>query len=399
MAPSRFLAIWRTDDPTLVLFWGFLALGLWALTAKPGLATIAVGLVSVLAAVGSRPCSLSWVDLVAAAELALFAKFFQPVQVRSVALALFMGVGLWSVSADAEPMRRTKARTLESLALESRLDSRRRAGVELIRSPEHAPESLLWLRALAVSSVSAPCSGKLTGQLESAKSGDRDCRFAITQNSAEAVIVSRSELDRLRTIRGPLDVERLERYVTWAARPESITVSRTAPGRLELHADVGPNAAILLRRDFSEHWRAASDNLELMEDPLGYTALVPTAPGALEIVLESNAPTLSFFWPPPLDHRPVDTGEFPIIQAEGVVDGQSFAGPPFSPGATLSVFGRRFAAEGNTVRIGDAAGEILYESSAQINLRLPADLPAGEHELTVTSDGRTTEPYPIEVAR
>jgi len=398
LAPSRFLAVWRTDEPSLVLFWGFVAVGLWAFTAKQGWGTVAIGLVALLAAVGSRPCTASWVDLIATTELALFAKFFRPVSVRGVALALFLGAGLWTVSSSAEPAPRIKGRTLESLALESRLDARRSAGVELIRSAEHTPETLLWLRALAVASTTAPCNGKLDGQLESEKSGGRDCAFTITQNSAEAVVVSRSEFEKLRPIRGPLDVERLERYVTWAGRPESITVRRTAPGRLELQADLGPNAAILLRRDFSENWRPASGNVELREDPLGYMLLVPTASGPLDISLESVAPPLSYQWPPPLDRRPVDAGEFPVIHPEGVVDGQSFAGPPFAPGSTLSIFGRRFAQQGNAVRIGDAAGEILYESPTQINVRLPAGLMADEYELTVTSDGRTTEPYPIEAA-
>lgn len=397
LAPSRILAVWRTDEPALVLFWGFFAVALWALTAKPGWGSVAVGLIAVLAAVGSRPCSLSWVDLIAAGELALFTTFFRPIPVRGVALALFMGVGLWSVSADAEPLRRVKGRTLESLALESRLDSRRRAGVELIRSSEQVPETLLWLRALAVSSVAAPCDGKLSGQLESGKSGNRDCRFAITQNSAEAVIVSRSEFDRLRPIRGPLDVERLERYVTWAGRPESVTVHRPAPGRLELNADLGPNAAILLRRDFSEQWRA-SGGVELREDPLGYTVLLAPDPGEVKMTLDSAAGLVSLLWPPPLDDRPVDAGEFPIIHAEGVVDGSSFSGPPFAAGATLSIFGQRFASQGNAVGVGDAATKILYESATQINVRLPTDLSAGKHALAVTSDGRTTEPYPIEVA-
>ena len=91
--------------------------------------------------------------------------------------------------------------------------------------------------------------------------------------------------------------------------------------------------------------------------------------------------------------------ELPAIRPEGVVDGQSFQGPPFSPGSYLSVFGNRFDPVGNVTLLDGRPLETVYESPTQINVRLPADAAPGAHELMVVSRGRSTEPYAIEVTR
>ena len=285
-----------------------------------------------------------------------------------------------------------EGRTLESIAETAADDALRAAGLALIHSTGRPDETLLWLRALAVATVDGPPDSKLGALLDCEHIAADKCRYSLTQNSAEAVIVSRLGLDQLRPIRGPLDVERLERYITWSARPESLTVRETAPGRLEIRADLGPYSAILFRRDFDSSWTVQPATITLREDPLGYLVLDPQGEsGPLDIVLESGPPAED-------DGQPPDPGEFPIIQAEGVVDGTTFAGPPFERGAVLSIFGKGFGAAANEVRVGTVQAEVLYESATQINIRLPAELPEGAHDLTVTTGGRTTEPYPIKVA-
>lgn len=289
-------------------------------------------------------------------------------------------------------------RTLAAIAPEAKADPLRAAAYDLIRSPERPQESLLWLRALAVSSVQAPSDSKLNQVLDCRQTGSGDCVFRLTQNSAEAVIVSRDELQKLRAVRGPLDVERLERYITWAARPESLTVRRPQPGHLEIHANLGPRSAILLRHDYDGPWRVEPPSVALREDPIGYLVLDPgELHGPLDIVLEAESAVWPFGGSSPADKEPPDTGKFPLISPEGVVDGSTFAGPPFPPGAVLSIFGKRFGETGNQLQIGGTQPEPLYESATQINFRLPQTLKPGSHELTVTTRGRAAEPYPIEV--
>lgn len=293
------------------------------------------------------------------------------------------------------PSTSRQDRTLASIADSCARDPRRAAGHALIKSDQRPQESLLWLRALAVSSVDGPPDGKLNQLLDCERLASGKCRYYLTQNSAEAVLVSRVGLDALRPVRGPLDVERLERYITWSARPETVTVRQTASNRLEIHADPGPGDVILFRRDFDHPWLVAPASIQLREDPLGYLVLEPRGhSGPVDIVLETDPLAGA-----PAEGPPVDAGEFPLIQAEGVVDGTTFAGPPFPAGSVLSIFGRRFGETGNQVRIGDSQVEILYESATQINVRLSDDLAPGVHDLTVITRGRSTEPYPIEVSR
>ena len=106
-----------------------------------------------------------------------------------------------------------------------------------------------------MSSITAERHGKLSRQLDCPASTEDACAFSLSQPAAEAVIVSRLGLKTLRRIRGPLDAERLERYIAWAARPETLTLHRPRRGLLRLRADLGPDSVILLRHDFAGPWR------------------------------------------------------------------------------------------------------------------------------------------------
>ncbi len=406
LLPSRFLSLFVTGEPETAMFWALLPVtalaGAW-LWERPGWRTGIVFLMAIAASIGCRSLRITPMDFLAAVELAALAALIWLPGGRDrerMALAgLGAVVGVVSiVLADLRP--RDRERTFASIALDLEFDARRRAGAALVAAPNRPEESLLWLRALAVSSVMAPSRGKLHGLLDCLEVVGEDCRFGLTQNTAEAVIVSRLGFDELGPVRGPLDVERLERYLTWAGRPESLNVMRPSPGRLDIRADLGSGSAILLRTDYNAAWRVYPPAVQVREDPIGYILLDTAAlePGPVRITLDSGASLHSLLWPPRLDRRPIDTGEMPIIQPEGVVDASTFAGPPFSPRAALSIFGSRFADGGNAVSVGGLAVHVLFESPTQINIQLPESLPAGPHDLVVSAAGRRTEPYPIEVS-
>jgi hypothetical protein len=406
LLPSRFLALFVAGEPQTVLFWSIVPVvglaGTW-LYEQPGWRSGIVAVLALAGLIGCRSLRVTPIDLLAAAELAALAALIWTNKRRHRQRAALAGlgalVGLFATTSAASPPRH-QGRTIESLALDLQLDARRRAAAALIASDSYPEETLLWLRALAVESVTAPIDGKLANLLDCLEIVGDNCRFGLTQNTADAVIVSHSGLAELRPVRGPLDVERLERYVAWAGRPESLHVRRPIPGRLQIRADVGPNAAILLRRHFSADWRVYPASIKLRPDPLGYLVLDPAeAPdGPLEITLDSAALLPSLLWPPPLDKQPIDFAEMPSLHPEGVVNGSTLSGPPFKPRAVLSLFGNRFSPNGNSVAIGGLPAELLFESPTQLNIRLPDLLPAGIHDLTVTSNNRTTEPYPVEVA-
>jgi len=92
----------------------------------------------------------------------------------------------------------------------------------------------------------------------------------------------------------------------------------------------------------------------------------------------------------------------PNVSRRGVANGAGVGSAPgVAPGSVASIFGESLAAEtvvgpsnplaktlaGATVRIGERTLPLYFASPAQINFQIPADLPLGDHTLTLSLPG------------
>ncbi len=278
------------------------------------------------------------------------------------------------------------------VSLEARLDPARRRAHELINSELRPHESLLWLQALGARSAVAPAHGKFARYLECIAEQDGWCEFDTATPAPPAVLVSRQRFDELKPIRGLFDLEGLERYLSWAMRPEAVGFERDGD-RIRVHADSGPDDLILVRVAARDWLLDADSNSSYpASDPLGFAVL----DGA-------GTFTLRFAAGARLGGRPeaihLDDGDYPRILPEGVVEATAYRPPPFEPGAHVSIFGERFRPDASHALIDGVTAPLDYASSAQLNLRLPADIAPGPHELVINSANRFSYPYRFEVTR
>jgi hypothetical protein len=255
---------------------------------------------------------------------------------------------------------------------------------EFVNSELRPRESLLWLQALGASAVVAPQHGKYSLELECIEQKDDWCVFDVGSPAPRAVLVSRERFQDLEPIRGLFDVEGLERYLVWAIRPEAVGFVQRGT-EIDVHGDAGPDDLVLIRVNAAE-WRATTASFV---DPLGNVVLDPGAPGAFEAVLRHQSAAG--------ERRVLDSGDYPRIAPEGVVDGQSYHVSPFAPGGFVAIFGDRFRPDATRVLIDEADARLEYVSSTQINIRLADELQPGPHALVVESAGRRTYPYAFEV--
>lgn len=248
---------------------------------------------------------------------------------------------------------------------------------DLIQSPDYAAESVLWLRALGIPATEAACAGKLSQLLQQeSEEPDGDCRYRIDGPFAEAVLVSRSQYERLPEIQGLLDTEALEAYVLWSERPERVGLERTPEG-LRIDADLGPNDLVLARVAFSEGW---SSDVPLSADPIGYTLIAPERPGRriIEVHRAAPQPTPSLW----------GQSEIPRILPKGVAQpGQGY----------LVIYGERFMPGLSSAIVDDVELPGVYSSANQLNVQLPAETAPGLHQLRVKTPGAVSRPVEIEV--
>lgn len=258
-----------------------------------------------------------------------------------------------------------------------------------VEAPGNEQASVLWLRALGVEALEAPCEGKFAEILhrQSAAGQEADCRFTIDGPFAEAVLVSRSALGDLPEIRGLLDLEAVEAYVLWSERPERVGLNRIEedgePG-IEIDADAAENDLILVRVPFAEGW-TVDGPARLERDPIGYVLLRPEQTGRQTFRLRraAAAPTTATAKAPEWT-----IVEYPRIHPEGVVQpGQRYLvvyGENFTPGMTNALIdGRRI--------------EAVFSSETQLNFRLPADVAPGSHEFQVETPVGRSHALTIEV--
>lgn len=418
LAPSRWLFLFAAEDLERLLFWSLAAaapvlLRSWVSRASLRSATAAALLATAMLA--SHPAEANALDALALAErIAITTLVWVSPSWRVVAstAALLLAPSAWHFA--FEPALQQPYPPMPSSLIEEVQTSTTglvagprsllfegspllREAAALIRSPGRLEESLLWLRA-AAAYVAAPSGGKFLGQLEKSDEQSGWAVFRLPQSSAAAVVVSRIGRERLRPIRGVLDVEGLEAYIAWAARPRSVLLREKSPSEMLLRADLGPDDLILIRRRLGPSWTASSSSGTVpgSDDMLGFRVLDPGR-GRHEIRLRYVASLRERLLPRAPAPPHLARGEFPRIQPEGVVDGGDFSRPPFSAGATLSLFGGGFEPSVSVVWVGDRRVEPLWSGEAQINFRLPDDTLAGSLEVIVETAGRRSYPEPIEV--
>ncbi len=275
----------------------------------------------------------------------------------------------------------------------------------IILSPGRTRESLLWLRAYATEYLISMDWEKFHPVLDCVRQEGEWCTYRIPYpNPAQAVLVSRERWQDLKPIRGPLDVEGLEAYLSWAGRPEAIDLVWHDSVSAEIRADLGPADAILVRELALPGWKALVQDasggkkpLEVRQDPVGFIFLDPNTTGPTVLQLAYDPGWLVRVMPASLAKDPFVMGDFPIISTGGVVDAFDYTPAPFKSGAILTIFGRYFIPGQTTVFIGEARITPAYVGVNQINVQLPQQLSSGPVEIVVESGGRRSHPYSAEV--
>ncbi len=431
LAPSRLCTVFDQPDGTRVLFWSlvpFLLLALEGCRRKPRVAAllfVAGVAVLLLATFPDRPRLL---DALAVAELAVvglvsFSPRFGSPPARWICFAVLLSYPAWTFlllprySLQPAPMPQGPlewidqqsggARVFGPVSIDAMGNPVLAQAAEFVRAGERRPESLLWLKAMAVEYLVSENWRKFHPYFECVYDEKGWCVYFLpSPNPAQAVVVSRSAWKTLRAIRGLFDRQGLAAYLDWAGRPEAAGIRWTASGQGEIRADLGPSDAILVRITARPEWQAAVldrpdrwIDLPIQRDPLGYMVIDPNRTGPVTLRIEYRPNWWERVFPPALPDQPMAVGEFPVIFRDAIVDGVEYTPPPFSPNAVLTIFGRNFVPQRTRVLFGDDAGEVLYVGPNQINVRLPPNLEAGLLPVRVDSEGRLSYPHMIEVGR
>ena len=430
VVPSRLSYLYGQPDGPRLLFWTLILVCLLAaggLRRGFGPGRMALLVCGLLLAAGTIPRSATALDALAASELILLfgiACWKQVWRISLVRLAcsgMFIAPSLWSFAIYPSLAYQKPAMPAAALAwVRANSDEPRSYGPvtarglvrphrgaigHVIQSPGRTQESLLWLRAYAAEYLISMDWEKFHPVLECLRQEGEWCIYRIPYpNPAQAVLVSRKRWQELNPIRGPLDVEGLERYLSWAGRPEALNVVWHDSSSAEIRADLGPADAILVREVALRGWKAVVQNasgpetpLEVQQDPAGFIFLDPNRTGPAVVQLEYDPGWLERLMPSPLKSDPFVAGDSPIISTDGVVDAFDYTPAPFKRGAVLSIFGKNFVPDETTVFIGGEKTTPSYVGSNQINVQLPQALNPGTLDIVVESDGRQSYPYRVEV--
>ncbi len=429
-APSRLSSVIGQPDGPRLLFWT-LALVFLLMADDPRRKfrpRRAAGMVLCLAfLLATLPGSFGALDALALLELAVLLALSRRQQlwsnhlVKLACTAAFFVVSLWNfliypslvyqpsampeAALDWVRANSDKPRVYGPVSAQLLMRPHREAIDRIILSPGSTRDSLMWLRAHAAEYLISMDWEKFHSALECVHQQGEWCVYRIpAYNPAQAVLVSRDRRQDLKPIRGPLDREGLEAYLNWSGRPEAAGVVWRDSVSAEIHADLGPSDAILVRVPARPGWKAAVQDstggirpIEVQSDPAGFILLDPNETGPARITLEYNPGWLERLLPSPREQGPFVRGDFPIISTDGVVDAFDYTPPPFKSGALLSIFGRYFIPGQTTVFIGEARTTPTYAGATQINFQLPRQLDPGPVEIVVESGGRRSYPYRAEV--
>ena len=311
----------------------------------------------------------------------------------------------WVQANSAAP---TAPRVYGPVSAQALVQPNREAIDQMIQSPGRAnrtKESLLWLRAHAIEYLISMDWEKFHPVLDCVRQEGEWCVYRIPHpNPAQAVLVSRELWRDLKPLRGPMDVEGLEAYLSWAGRPETIVLDWHDSTVAEIRADLGPADAILVREFALPGWKAvvrdasgAELPVEVQRDPAGFILLDPNTSGPTVVRLEYDPSWLDRVIPPSLNRHRFVEGDFPVISTDGIGDAFDYTPSPFKRGAVLTIFGRNFVADETIVLIGGEGVTPSYVGSNQINVQLPVSITPRMIDIVVESDGRESYPYTVEV--
>lgn len=280
----------------------------------------------------------------------------------------------------------------------------RRQAAELIQGPSRPRESVLWLEALGIRHLVSNDGAKYGPLLEAEHEDDAGYRVYRTpvNQPARAVIVSRRQWKKLPALRSLYDRAALAAYVSWSNRPEAAGWRGVEDDGAEIRAELGPDDVILVRQSDDGRWAATVNgrSIPVIHDPIGYVVLDPGRSGPVVIRLTHETGIAD--WLPwrklSAAAAPLPARAIPSIDADGIIDGVRHTPPPVAPGAIISIFGADLAVGSSTrVLAGGRALEVLYAGRAQINARLPGDLPPGKVEIVVETPEGRSEPAAIEI--
>ena len=434
-APSRLSCLYGQPDAPRLLFWTLVLVCALAADSlrrgfsRRGLVLLICGLVLLI---GTMPGSVTDLDALALLELAVLVgmtcwkgvwqdHLVKLSMVKPICTALFVMPSLWSFAiypslayhAPAMPeaavtwvrMNSDEPRVQGPVSAQALVRPNREVIDRMIESPGRTRESLLWLRAYAAEYLISMDWEKFHPVFECVCQEGEWCVYRIPHpNPAQAVLVSRERRQALKPIRGPMDVEGLEAYLSWAGRPEVVGVAWHDSTSAEIRADLGPADAILVREHALPGWRAVVQEpsgkwtpLEIQQDPAGFILLDPKTTGPTVIQLEYDPGWLDRVTPASLTTGPFVAGDFPIISTDGIADAFDYTPAPFKRGAVLTIFGRNFVADHTSVFVGGAETTPSYVDSNQINFQLPLSMTPGTMDIVVESDGRRSYPYSVEV--
>ncbi len=332
LAPSRLCTVFDQPDGTRVLFWSlvpFLLLALEGCRRKPRVAAllfVAGVAVLLLATFPDRPRLL---DALAVAELAVvglvsFSPRFGSSPARWICFAVLLSYPAWTFlllprySLQPAPMPQGPvewidqqsggARVFGPVSIDAMGNPVLAQAAEFVRAGERRPESLLWLKAMAVEYLVSENWRKFHPYFECVYDEKGWCVYFLpSPNPAQAVVVSRSAWKTLRAIRGLFDRQGLAAYLDWAGRPEAAGIRWTASGQGEIRADLGPSDAILVRITARPEWQAAVldrpdrwIDLPIQRDPLGYMVIDPNRTGPVTLRIEYRPNWWERVFPPAL---------------------------------------------------------------------------------------------------
>jgi hypothetical protein len=278
----------------------------------------------------------------------------------------------------------------------SALNPVRRQAEQVILGPGNPLYSVLWLEALGASHVLSGDTVKYTPLLDAEyeDSGGYQVYRTPVHQPGPAVVVSRHQWQSLPRLRSVYDRPSLAAYVEWANRPEGAGFRWLGPREAEVRADLGPDDMILVRQNAAAGWTATTRGqpVTTAADPIGYLLLDPRRTGPLTVSL--RAPWRAG------NSAPLAENAIPVLNPDGIVDGLRLTPAPFAPGTVVTIHGSGLGDTRTTrVLIAGRPAEVLYAGEAQINARLPVDLPAGTAEVVAEVNGVRSNGLTVEIRR
>jgi len=234
-----------------------------------------------------------------------------------------------------------------------------------------------------------------------------------------AVVVDLAKLRQLPRMQSTSDLSFMESYVSWAQGVRPAQIRWIRPDEAEIDAATGENEAVLVKVNYDRGWRSAG--YAVRTDPIGFLLIEPKSAGQ-RVRLKFGAPwdtwlgraiTLLTIGLLLLRVRPYLIATLAIAPAafayfylmatlpdQVAIAERSFrmTNPPIiNPGGVvysaddrrrIVIYGTNFGDREDVVKvwIGGKESAVLYRGNDQVNVEVPAEVPAGA-ELRVEVNG------------